>query len=43
MTTTGAIGAAQDPWHVFERYIERLREVLDVTLATRAAKYATAH
>ena len=39
MTTTGAIGASNDPDRVFERYTERLRDVLQTTLAARATSH----
>jgi hypothetical protein len=39
MTTTGAIGASNDPDRVFERYTERLWDVLQTTLAARATSH----
>ena len=35
MTTSGAIGASNNPEYVFERYTERLLEILLTTLAAR--------
>jgi hypothetical protein len=39
MTTTGTIGASNDPDRVFERYTERLWDVLQTTLAARATSH----